>query len=78
MTFSTWEADTGEDGTNTTFSLADPNVSLGTYNGTLGGTATTRAFFETAAGQSKSNYDPRYTASAAIEYVRSGLALGSH
>jgi hypothetical protein len=52
MTFSTWEADTGEDGTNTTFSLADPNVSLGTYNGTLGGTATTRAFFETAAGQS--------------------------
>jgi hypothetical protein len=78
MPFSTWKADTGEDGTNTSFSFADPNVSLGTYNGTLGGTATTRAFFETAASQSKSNYDPRYTASAAIKYIRNGLAITSH
>jgi hypothetical protein len=78
MSFSTWKADTGEDGTDTSFSFTNPNVSLGTYNGTLGGAATTRAFFETATNQSKSNYDPRYTASAAIAYIREGLVIASH
>jgi len=77
MSFNTWAADTRETGTSTSFSFVDPIRSLGTYNGTLGGAATTRAFFETAAAQSKYNYDPRYTASAAIAYIRAGLVIAS-
>jgi hypothetical protein len=77
MSFATWVAKTGETGTNGPIAFIDATRSLGTYNGTLGGTATTQAFFEAALNQSKNSYDPRYTAAAANAYIRAGLAIAS-
>ena len=83
--FSQWKLDTAARGvspnevgsTNTAFTFPDPTRSLATYNASLGGTATTKEFFRLAAGQSKYSYDTRYTAAAAITYVRAGFSTGA-
>jgi hypothetical protein len=75
MSFTAWVSATGETGSDAKFSVVDSSRSLAIYNGLLSGAASTNAFFDTAAGQSKYSYDSRYTAAAAISYIRAGLAI---
>ena len=51
----------------------DPNRSVGSYNSTLGGTATLEAFLSEARLQSKDNWHPAYTADAVNDYIREGF-----
>ena len=82
--FSQWKLDTAARGVSpnevgssgTSFGFTDLTRSLASYNATLGGTAATKEFFRVAAGQSKYSYDTRYTAAAAIAYIRAGLSTG--
>jgi hypothetical protein len=77
QSFEDWQGYTGETGSDSPMTFVDYTRSLGSYNASLGGTSTTQAFFEAAAAQSKYRYDKRYTASAAIAYIREGLAISS-
>jgi hypothetical protein len=52
---------------------ANPNASLGSYNATLGGTATTSGFLAEARKQSYVNWRPDYSAVRVNHYVRDGF-----
>jgi hypothetical protein len=51
----------------------DPNRSVETYMASLGGGATLAAFIAAARNQSKTNWDPRYTADAVNSYIEAGF-----
>lgn len=53
----------------------DATRTIGSYNGSLGGTATTAAFVAEARLQSASNWRPEYTAVAVGAYIRAGFGL---
>src|ERR1700704_6951306 len=53
----------------------DPNRSVGSYNSTLGGTATLEAFLSEARLQSKDNWHLQYTADAVNDYIRAGFGI---
>jgi len=52
---------------------ANANVSIGTYNSSLGGDPTVSAFLVEADRQSKNNWRVQYTAADVIKYVRAGF-----
>ena len=51
----------------------DPERSVETYMASLGGSATLAAFIAAARDQSKSDWDPRYTADAVNSYIEAGF-----
>jgi hypothetical protein len=51
----------------------DPNRSIETYMASLGGSATLAAFIAAARNQSKSDWNPQYTAEAVNSYIASGF-----
>ena len=51
----------------------DPNRSVGSYMASLGGGATLDAFLAAARDQSKSNWNPQYTADAVNAYIAAGF-----
>jgi hypothetical protein len=74
VSFSAWQAATGETGSATAFSLANADCSLGTYNATLGGASDTQTFFATAAtSHGKFDYDTRFSSAATLAYIRACL-----
>ena len=52
----------------------NPNVSIGSYNASLGGSASLAAFMAAADNQSMTNWNPAYTAAAADSYIQAGFA----
>ena len=56
---------------------ANPNVSVGSYNASLGGSATLAAFMAAADNQNMSNWNPAYTATAVNSYIQAGFSTGS-
>ena len=55
---------------------ANPNVSVGSYNASLGGSATLAAFMAAADNQNMSNWNPAYTATAVNSYIQAGFSTG--
>ena len=51
----------------------DPNRSVGSYMASLGGGPTLAAFLAAAQNQSKSNWNPQYTADAVNAYIAAGF-----
>jgi hypothetical protein len=73
--YSSWTSGVKETGSSwKTESYVNPNRTLGTYNGTLGGSTTVEAFLAAATNQSRSNWKTSLTASAAGDYIRAGFA----
>ena len=55
------------------------NLTVGTYNASLGGPSTLEAFLAEARQQSKSNWRDEYTAQAVADYIREGFTpTGNH
>ena len=52
----------------------NPNVSIGSYNASLGGSASLAAFMAAADNQSMTNWNPAYTAAAADSYIQAEFA----
>jgi len=52
----------------------DPERSVETYMASLGGNATLAAFLDAAGNQSKTNWNPQYTADAVNSYIEAGFA----
>lgn len=74
QTPSQWMAASGETGVvNATVSFVDPNRTAGTYNASMGGTATLDGFLAQARLQSSRNWRPAYTAAALNDYIRAGF-----
>lgn len=57
------------------YDFPDPTRTVGSYHGTIGGTATLVAFMAEARLQSKDNWRPQYTANAVNNYIRAGFGL---
>ncbi|MBK7875210.1 MAG: right-handed parallel beta-helix repeat-containing protein [Planctomycetes bacterium] len=77
LSLSGWKNLVG-DTTSTTIptgAYADPGRTIATYNQSLGGAASYSAFMTEARRQSKANWRPQYSASAAIGYFRAGFGL---
>jgi Ca2+-binding RTX toxin-like protein len=55
----------------------DPNRSVETYMASLGESATLDAFLAAAEGQSRSGWNPQYTANAVNSYIEAGFNIGS-
>ena len=55
---------------------ANPNVSIGSYNASLGDGASLSAFLTQSRNQSKDNRRRRYTANAVIDYIQEGFLIG--
>ena len=53
----------------------NPNVSIGSYNASIGGGATLGAFMAEARKQSKDNWRIQYTANAVVNYIRTGFSI---
>jgi hypothetical protein len=60
-----------------TKTFADPDRTVATYNQSLGGTATSWQFLNNARQQAKGDFDVRYTAAAAANYVRAGFGMAA-
>jgi hypothetical protein len=56
-------------------SFPEPDRSVETYNGSLGGDPTLAAFLSEARKQSKDHWRPQYMAGAVNNYIRAGFAL---
>jgi hypothetical protein len=54
-------------------SFTDPNRDMGSYNASLGGTATFNAWIVRQRAQSRTNWDSRYTAEAENGYIQDGF-----
>jgi hypothetical protein len=54
---------------------ADPTRSAASYNGSLGGAATTQALLAAIRAQSKARWQPQYTARAVEDYLRAGFTV---
>ncbi|MEF3692484.1 MAG: hypothetical protein V3574_05530 [Candidatus Moraniibacteriota bacterium] len=75
-TYATWISSSyaNESGSsNTQVTYTDPTRTVGSYAGTLGGTATTEGFMTLALGQSRASWNDNYTACAANNYIRAGF-----
>jgi hypothetical protein len=71
---SQWQAASGEQGSAATAVLyVDPSRDVGTYQASLGGTATFEAFVAEARSQSQANWRSEYTAGAVNAYVKAGF-----
>lgn len=73
-----WKAAIDPTGEKKTNSYPDPDRSVGNYHGSLGRTATTEAFLEEAIKQSRFNWRPEYTATAANDYIRVGFGMSKY
>ena len=71
---SAWVSNSGETGASSTqISYTAPTRTVGSYNGTIGGLSTSKAFMAAALKQSRSNWTQILTAYAAINYIRAGF-----
>ncbi len=79
LTYSQWVNQSGETGSrNQAVTYPNPNRALETYQVSLGDTASGNQalledFYAAIRKQSKTNWDPRYTAAAVNNYVRAGF-----
>ena len=73
--FDIWQGVTGDTGNANAFSLPDPAVTLADYHASIGGVASTQAFFDEALLQRKFNYRQEYSAEAVISHFRAALML---
>jgi len=75
VSYADWINGTGD----TSTALAAPidyvnkDVSLASYNASIGGTATAESFIEDAKQQARYNWNPKYTAIAVNNYFRAGM-----
>ena len=53
----------------------NPNVTVKSYNASLGGPATLAAFLAAAESQTKANWNPQYTAAAVDAYIAAGFTM---
>lgn len=73
-----WVTASGETGaSNTQVSYTDSSRTIGSYNQSIGGTATTSAFMTDASGKSRTNWSNNYKAISVINYIRSGFDKGA-
>jgi hypothetical protein len=72
----TWHTTVDTTGADIQASYPDSNRSVGSYNASLGGTASSDAFLAKAKTLSKYNWDDRYTAHAVNDYIRAGFGIG--
>jgi hypothetical protein len=71
--FDDWQASLEPNANRTQRRYRDPNRTVGTYNRSLGGPATSDAFLAEARRQSRQNWRPAYTAGGVNDYVREGF-----
>jgi hypothetical protein len=78
MAFSTWQSTVDKGATVlTTLPYANPNVTAGTYDATVGGPGTWQDYVAQAKSLSISNYQPQYMAQAAVSYIDAGFNVSS-
>jgi hypothetical protein len=76
LTFDEWVSESGETGaTNEEIDFTDPNRTVESYYSSIGGDGTFEGFIEEARQQSKSDWNPAYTASAVNDYIREGFDM---
>lgn len=76
VTSEEWATATGEAGlTERQMSFVDPERSIETYMGTLGGTPSYQAFIDEAVQQSRLTWRPEFTAEAVNAYIRDGFQV---
>jgi hypothetical protein len=74
--YGTWLSHNSSDGSSTNQNLlpyTDPNRDMGTYNGSLGGTATFTAWVTAQRAQSRETWNSAYTAAAENAYIAAGF-----
>jgi hypothetical protein len=76
VSFNGWKAKFEPSAINVQQPYADPDRGVESYNASIGGAASFDAFIQSALGRSKDAWDSRYTAGAAIDYIRRGFATG--
>jgi hypothetical protein len=75
---SDWQQLFGDSGmTLTRQSYIDPDRTLASYNGSLGGDASVQGFIAEAHKQSRDNWRPQYTAAAVNDFIRAGFSIGT-
>ena len=72
--FNDWKTLTGETGNADPFTLPNPDATLAGYHTSIGGAASTTAFFDEALMQAKFQYRPEYSAAAVIAYFRDAFS----
>lgn len=76
LTFDEWVSLSGETGaTNEEIDFTDPDRTVESYYSYIGGDGTFEGFIEEARQQSKSDWNPAYTASAVNDYIREGFDM---
>ena len=73
--FDDWQDNLEPDANRTQRRYRDPNRSVGTYNRSLGGDATSAAFMAEARKQSRQTWRPQYTADGVNDYIREGFQV---
>jgi hypothetical protein len=73
ISFASWQSQVESTAINQQVSYPDPTRTVGSYNTSLGGAATTDAFLTRARQQSKYNWSDSYTANAVNNYIRAGF-----
>jgi hypothetical protein len=73
--FDEWQASLEPNANRTERRYRDPDRTVGTYNRSLGGAATSDAFLAEARKQSRQNWRPAYTAGGVNDYVRDGFQV---
>jgi hypothetical protein len=75
-TYAQWVNQSGETGSsNQQISYPDPGRNLETYQQSLGGAASLDPIYAAVRAQSKTNWNPAYTAQAINDYIRAGFGL---
>jgi hypothetical protein len=73
--FDEWQDSLEPNANRTQRKYRDPNRSVGTYNRSLGGDATSAAFLAEARRQSRQNWRAAYTADGVNDYIREGFTV---
>lgn len=69
-----WKTDSGDTTSDATLQVyADSTRTLGSYNASLGGAGTHAAYVTACRAQSRNSWDDRYTAPAALAYIKAGF-----
>jgi len=72
--YSDWVSESGETGSSSIqLSYSAPSRTVGSYNQSLGGSATTADFMASVRAQARHNWDPDLLALSAVNYFRSGF-----
>ena len=59
------------------FAFSEPTATIGTYNSTAApvGAATLEAFLQAARQQSKANWEPKYSGTAAVQFFQAAFDI---